>query len=193
MDQKPGMMTRELMEAMVTMVNKPLAFELQNINPEHPMIQGRGISIETARQWGVGFYRSNGKAAPMDDRIVFPLSENGLLIGYVGRATLAGQQPKWLPQEGLQSTFLFGLERCDPAKPLELVKSPWAVLWLWQKGVKAAALMAGEMTENQERSLASFGTIRVAIESDGVETAKAAPIMERLRRTHRVVRSRSLE
>ncbi len=112
--------------------NKPLAFTLKDVNPEHAMIQGRGITVETAREWGAGFFPGKGSMA---GRVVFPLHENGSLVGYAGRATLEGQEPKWLLGKGLRKTFLFGLERCDPAKPLVLVESPWAVLWLHHRRI----------------------------------------------------------
>jgi hypothetical protein len=52
--------------------NKPLAFDLKT-NPEHLVIQDRGISVETAQSYGVGYYRSRQGTASMDDRIIFPL------------------------------------------------------------------------------------------------------------------------
>ena len=105
--------------------NRPLAFTLKDVNPEHPMIQSRGITALTAKKFGVGFFPGKGSMA---GRIVFPLHESGRLVGYAGRATGSGQEPKWLLGKGLKKSFLFGLERCDPAKPLVLVESPWAVL-----------------------------------------------------------------
>src|SRR5580704_11807786 len=36
--------------------NKPLAFALKDVNPSHPMIQERGISVVTAERFGVGFF-----------------------------------------------------------------------------------------------------------------------------------------
>jgi DNA primase len=54
--------------------NKPLAFALKDVNPSHPMIQDRGISIKTAEHFGVGFFPGKGSMA---GRIVFPLHEDG--------------------------------------------------------------------------------------------------------------------
>ena len=44
-------------EAVAQGVNRPLPFKFDP-NPEHPAIQGRGITVETARSYGAGFYRS---------------------------------------------------------------------------------------------------------------------------------------
>ncbi len=173
--------------------NKPLGFALQNVNSEHPIIQARGITTETAREFGVGFYCSKQKTASMDNRIVFPLHENGVLVGYAGRATLENQEPKWLLGKGLVKSFLYGLERCDPAKPLVIVESPWGVLWLYQNGCQAAALLGSEMTDAQEKCLEPFGMITVALDDDAVGNGKAAPILERLRRNHKVRKARIVE
>jgi DNA primase len=171
--------------------NTPLKFTLKDVNPEHPMIQGRGILAETAREFGVGFFPGKGSMA---GRIVVPLHENRNLVGYAGRATLEGQEPKWLLGKGLKKTFLFGLERCDPAKPLVLVESPWAVLWLHQNGAQAAALMGSEMTAEQEKCLAPFGVITVALDNDAAGNEKAAAIIERLRTAgHKVLKARMIE
>jgi hypothetical protein len=96
--------------------NQPLAFTLKDVSPSHPMIQERGISIETAKHFGIGFFPGKGS---MTGRVVFPLHEHGCLVGYAGRTTLpvSDANPKWLFGQGLRKTFLYGLERCDPAKP----------------------------------------------------------------------------
>jgi DNA primase len=166
--------------------NKPLAFALKDVDPAHPMIQDRGVTVETAASWGVGYFPGKGSMA---GRIVFPLHENGNLVGYAGRATLEGQEPKWVLGKGLRKSFCYGLERCDPAKPLILVESPWAVLHFHQNGVQAAALMGSEMTAEQEKSLEPFGTITVALDNDAAGQEKAAPIVERLRKRHKVTKA----
>jgi DNA primase len=174
--------------------NKPLGFELQNVNPDHPIIRERGITVETARAWGVGFFCSKQKTASMDNRIVFPLHENGALVGYAGRATLEGQEPKWLLGKGLKKTFLYGLDRCDSGKPLVLAESPWAVLWFSQQGTQAAALLGSEMTPEQESCLAPFELVIVALDNDTAGEAKSGPIIERLKANgHRVLKARLME
>jgi len=45
--------------------------------------------------------------------------------------------PKWLFGKGLRKTFLFGLERCDPAKSVILCESLWAPLWFHDHGLQA--------------------------------------------------------
>jgi DNA primase len=172
--------------------NKSLAFALKDVSPSHPMIQERGISVETAKRFGVGFFPGKGS---MVGRIVFPLHEDGILVGYAGRTTLSvsDTNPKWLFGKGLRKTFLYGLDRCDPAKPLILCESLWAPLWFHEHGLQAASLMGSEMTEEQERCLDPYPTITVALDNDAAGIEKAARICGRLKRNHRVLKARLIE
>lgn len=172
--------------------NKPLAFALKEVNPSHPMIQERGISALTAGRFSVGFFPGKGSMAA---RIVFPLHEDGSLVGYAGRTTLpvSDANPKWLFGKGLRKTFLYGLERCDPAKPLILCESLWAPLWFHEHGLQAASLMGSEMTEEQERCLDPYPMITVALDNDAAGIEKAARICGRLKRNHRVLKARLIE
>jgi len=187
-----GMMTREVLEALVNPKNNPLAFQLKDVNPCHEMIQSRGISEATAEKFGVGFFPGKGS---MVGRIVFPLSECGSLVGYAGRTILpvSDTNPKWLFGKGLKKTFLYGLERCDTAKPLILCESLWGPLWFYEHDHQAASLMGSEMTEEQERCLDPYPTITVALDNDAAGIEKAVRICERLKRNHRVLKARLIE
>jgi len=169
--------------------NKPLAFTLKDVNPSHPMIQERGISALTAGRFGMGFFPGKGSMA---GRVVFPLHEDGNLVGYAGRTTLpvSDANPKWLFGKGIRKTFLYGLDRCDPAKPVILCESLWAPLWFHEHGLQAASLMGSEMTEEQERCLDPYPTITVALDNDAAGMEKAARIRERLKAKHRVLKAR---
>jgi DNA primase len=169
--------------------NQPLAFTLKDVNPSHAMIQERGISVENAKRFGVGFFSGKGS---MVGRIVFALYENGNLIGYAGRTTLlvSDANPKWLFGKGLKKTFLYGLERCEPAKPVILCESLWGPLWFHEHGLQAASLMGSEMTAEQERCLDPYPVITVALDNDAAGIEKASRIRERLKVKHRVLRAR---
>ena len=172
--------------------NKPLAFTLKDVNPSHPMIQGHGISVLTAEQFGVGFFPGKGSMA---GRIVFPLHEDGSLVGYAGRTTLpvSDINPKWLFGKGLRKSFLYGLERCDPGKPLILCESLWAPLWFHERGLQATSLMGSEMTEEQEQCLDPYPVITVALDNDAAGLEKAIRICRRLKEKHRVLKARLVE
>ena len=190
--QRAEVLSEAAGEVPAGVINKQLAFALKDVNPEHPMIQERGISVETAREFGMGFFPGKGSMA---GRIVFPLYENGNLIGYAGRTTLPISETnmKWLIGKGLKKTFLYGLERCDPAKPLILVESFWGPPFFYEKGSQAAALMGAELTDSQERCLEPFPVIVVALDDDPPGIEKAARIRERLRGKHRVMKARLVE
>jgi DNA primase len=172
--------------------NKPLAFVLKDVTPSHQIIQERGISVLTAQHFGVGFFPGKGSMA---GRIVFPLYEDGNMIGYAGRTTLpvSDTNPKWLFGKGLRKTFLYGLERCDQAKPLILCESLWAPLWFYEHGLQAASIMGSEMTEEQERCLDPYPVITVALDNDAAGMEKAVRICERLKEKHRVWKARLVE
>jgi len=185
----------EAAEANPTIVsghNKPLAFALKDVTASHPTIQERGISIVTAERFGVGFFPGKGSMA---GRVVFPLHEDGNLVGYAGRTTspISDANPKWLFGKGLKKTFLYGLERCEPAKPLILCESLWAPLWFHEHGLQAASLMGSEMTEEQERCLDPYPVITVALDNDAAGMEKAVRICGRLKPKHRVLKARLIE
>jgi DNA primase len=197
-----GMMTREVLDALVSPKNNPLAFQLKDVNPHHEMIQSRGISEATAAKFGVGFFPGKGSMAA---RIVFPLQElirrnpdgtaQVMLVGYAGRTTLETSEdnPKWKLPAGLHKSFVCGLERCDPTKPLILCESFWGPLWFHEHGLQAASLMGSEMTEEQERCLDPYPTITVAFDNDAAGVEKATGISERLKTKHRVLKARLIE
>ena len=187
-ESPPKSIVKPLSTDETAIVNKPLTWQLQGINPEHELIQSRGISIETARRWGVGFYRSKQGTASMDNRIVFPLLEDGNLIGYAGRLVGDGE-PKWKLGKGIRKSFLYGLEKCDPAKPVIVAESFWAPLWFSERGEQCAALMGIDLTEEQERRLEPFKTIVVAMDDDEKGKEASAKIAERLRKHHTVIRA----
>src|SRR5690606_34121518 len=65
-------------------VNQPLDFELQGLDPAHPWLAGRGFTATTATHFGVGFCERGSLAG----RIAIPLRDaEGKLVGYAGRAT----------------------------------------------------------------------------------------------------------
>lgn len=175
--------------------NKPLTWKLQNVNPRHEMIQSRGISEATAGEWGVGYYRSKQGTASMDDRIVFPLYEDGILLGYTGRTVLpvTDENPKWRVGKGVYKTFLYGLERCDAMKPLIITESCWAPLWFAEHGQQAAALMGYDLTNEQELRLKPFEIIILALDNDEHAEQKRRKITERLTACHKIIRARLRE
>jgi hypothetical protein len=168
--------------------NPPLAFTLKNLDPDHDAIRSRGISLETAMEFGVGVHTGKGSMA---NRVCFPIFEDGNLVGYAGRWLREpdAEHPKWMLPKGLNRTYLYGLEKCDPSKPLILCESPWGVLHFFQHGVQAVALIGCSMTDAQEARLAPFHTITVAMDNDEPGRTAARKIAARLKSLGKNVRT----
>jgi hypothetical protein len=63
-------------------VNQPLDFELQGLDPAHSYLLGRGFTKETASHFGIGYCERGSLAG----RIAIPLHDaTGKLVGYAGR------------------------------------------------------------------------------------------------------------
>lgn len=188
MGAAPNSIDKRLSTNETPIVNKPLAFVLP-FNPEHEMIQARGISVETALSYEAGYYEDKRQGtASMHQRIIFPLHEEGQLVGYIGRATVEGQEPKWKMGAKVKS-MLFGLERCDPSQLVVLVESAFGVLWLGQRGIQAASLLGSELTEGQQTALAPFRMVNLALDNDEAGREATEKIAERLKANHAVKRS----
>ena len=65
--------------------NRPLQFTLKDIDSGHPYLASRGISKETATEFGAGYFPGRGSMA---GRVVIPIhNRDGKLIAYAGRST----------------------------------------------------------------------------------------------------------
>lgn len=136
-------------------INPPLAFVLQQLDPAHPYLSDRGFTASTIEHFGLGFC-SKGM---LKDRIAIPLHNlTGNLVGYAGRtvddAAISPEHPKYLfpgrRQKGKQviafrkSTLLYNAHRIEtPAKSLVIVEGFPSVWWLHQHGIKNAVALMG--------------------------------------------------
>ena len=92
--------------------NPPLERELRDLNPDHPYLVTRGLTIPTIKTFGIG-YCTRGL---MRGRIAVPiLDQHGITIAYCGRAVsddLAAKAGKYrLPPGFKKSLVLFNLHR----------------------------------------------------------------------------------
>jgi DNA primase len=135
-------------------VNKPLGFQLQNLDAAHPYLTERGLTPENIAEFGLGFCTKGSMA----ERIVIPIhNADGKLVAYAGRwpGTLPEDQPKYkLPAGFKKSLELFNLHRTiqtDPGQPLVIVEGFFDCIHLWQHGVKrVVALMGSTLSPAQE-------------------------------------------
>jgi len=145
-------------------VNAPLDFELQHLDPKHPYLLNRGFTPETIEHFGLGFC-SKGL---MKDRIAIPLRDAGdNLIGYAGRlvddAKITEDDPKYrfpgsrerkgVTYEFHKSEFLYnGSSIAGPVHELVVVEGFASTWWLWQHGhAEVVALMGSSCSELQAK------------------------------------------
>jgi DNA primase len=161
--------------------NKPLTFTLQGIDPDHPYLSQRGISPETARRFGVGFFRGNGS---MKGRVVIPIhDETGRLVAYAGRA-IDGSEPKYKLPTGFQkSRELYNLHRAKESDRVILVEGFFGCIKLAQAGLPALALMGCTMSKEQEELLVShFDAVWLMLDPDEAGRHALTDLVSRLSR-----------
>jgi DNA primase len=151
-----------------TVVNAPLDFELQNLDPNHPYLLNRGFTPETIEHFGLGFCAKG----LMKDRIVIPLRDDkAALVGYAGRVvddTLitdanpryrfpSGRERQGIFYDFQKSRFLyngFALACQRKLRQIYVVESFTACWWLHQCGISnVVALMGASCSSHQAKLL----------------------------------------
>jgi DNA primase len=139
--------------------NKPLGFQLQNLDAAHPYLKERGLSKEAVTEFGLG-YCAKGS---MSGRIVIPIhNAEGQLIAYAGR--WPGEPTEGTPKYRLPAGFkkaqeLFNIHRAiqqPPDVPLVIVEGFFDCIKLWQHGLKrVVALMGTAASSSRDKSCAA--------------------------------------
>ena len=159
--------------------NKPLKFQLDKLDREHPYLLARGLTPETIIDFGVGYC---GKGM-MAERIAIPIrNPNGEIVAYAGR--FIGEPPEGtpkykLPPGFLKSLELFNIERAlkEPTdQPLIIVEGFFGCMNLHQHGYrKVVALMGSTMSPRQEELIRTQlkGTRQIVVMLDENEAGRA--------------------
>jgi DNA primase len=156
--------------------NRPLSFTLRNIDHQHPYVLSRGLSAETAWQFGVGYYDGNGF---LRGRVVIPIhNEYGELVAYSGRA-IDEAQPKYrLPAGFHKSHALFNLHRAIRSHDhaLILVEGFFDTFKTHQAGYhNVAALMGSQLSDRQAELIGTyFDQVILMLDADKAGKAGAA-------------------
>ena len=137
--------------------NKPLGFELQNLDATHAYLTVRGLTPETIAEFGLGFCAKGS----MDGRVVIPIhNADGKLLAYAGRwpGQPSEDTPKYkLPHGFRKSLELYNIDRAvkEPADtPLVIVEGFFGCMSLHQHGHrKVVALMGSSMSQAQEETI----------------------------------------
>jgi len=140
--------------------NKPLGFQLQNLDQTHPYLTERGLTIETIVDFGLGFCAKGSMAG----RIVIPIhNPEGQVVAYAGRwpGTPPADTPKYkLPPGFRKSLELFNIDQAlkEPDDvPLVIVEGFFDCIKLVQHGVRrVVALMGSGMSQGQESLLCKY-------------------------------------
>jgi len=164
-------------------VNKPLSFTLKDIDSVHPYLRQRGITEQTARHFGIGFFPGRGQ---MSGRVVIPIhNENGELVAYAGRS-IDGSEPKYkLPTGFVKSAVLFNLHRVREAEKgtdvVIVVEGFFDCMKVHQAGfLNVVALMGSSMSDAQENFLQQFTKIILFFDGDDAGRTAAHAIARRL-------------
>jgi len=165
--------------------NAPLKFALKDLQTDHPYIAERGLTAETAAEFGLG----HCKRGTMSGRIVIPIhNAEGALVGYAGRwpGEAPDKRPKYKLPEGFKKmSEVFSLHRAlreADSSPLIVVEGFFDVMKLWQLGWRrAVSLMGSHLSATHERLLAeagkSCGVILLLDEDDAGRAGRAKALL----------------
>jgi DNA primase len=161
--------------------NKPLPFTLKGIDYSHPYLGERGITEETAKHFGIGYFPRNGC---MHGRIVVPIqNEEGILVAYAGRA-LTQAEPKYkFPLLFRKSLVLFNLHRAvKHGRTVIVVEGFFDCLKVHQAGLPCVvALMGCSLSRRQEQLLRGhFDEVVLLLDGDKAGRTAGPTIAARL-------------
>jgi len=151
--------------------NKPLTFTLKNVDPTHAYLQQRGISEETARHFGLGFFPGRGM---MSGRVVIPIhNKKGELVAYAGRA-IDDTEPKYKVPNGFRKSLeLFNLHSVVESDRVVVVEGFFDCIRVHQSGFPCVALMGSSLSSEQEKIFVEHFR-RVLFLFDGDEAGRKA-------------------
>jgi DNA primase len=149
--------------------NKVLGFALKDLDPTHPYLAERGLTVETATDFGLGFFPA--ASGLMVGRIAIPIhNHTGKLVAYGGR--WPGDPPADTPKYRLPPGFkkrleVYNLHRVigqPDEQPFLLVEGFFDCLKLWQLGARrVVALMGSSLSPQQEVLILQSTTSRTRI------------------------------
>ncbi len=169
--------------------NLPLRFQLTGLDHSHPYLEGRGLTLTTARALGIGYY---GGPGIMQGRIVIPIhNKDYQLVAYAGRS-MQGEEPKYRLPPGFhknQELFLFHRARHSGNNEVIVVEGFFDAAKVWQAGHRnVVALMGSSLSERQaERLQQKFRSAVLMLDGDAAGQAATEAITRRLSQAMDVV------
>ena len=161
----------------------PLKFKLTGIDCAHPFLTERGITEETAVEFGVGFYAGPGL---MHGRLVIPIhNADGVLVAYCGRSVDQTQPRYRVPPAFAKSEILFNMHRAGSGKDnsVVVVEGFFDCMKVHQAGVRSVvALMGSALYEAQRRALVErFRHVILLLDGDPTGRKASIVIAQKLR------------
>jgi len=164
--------------------NKPLTFTLKEIDKAHPYLRQRGITEETAKVFGVGYFAGRGS---MSGRVVIPIENGrGELIAYAGRSIDATEPKYKLPVGFKRSAEVFNLHRVlalpESSRGSVIVcEGFFDCMKIHQAGVHAVvSLMGSALSDVQEKTLCQFAHVILFLDGDEAGREAARSVAARL-------------
>lgn len=160
--------------------NKPLTFELTDLETDHPFIKERGLTPEMINTFGLGI----AKRGMMRGRLVFPIhNAEGELVAYCGRLVVgeaSDVNPKYKqPPNFRKELELFNWHRRDKWQTeddryLILVESFLSVVKLHSWSYPVVSPMGRSLSKDQIAMIASKNYDEVILLFDGDDPGRAA-------------------
>lgn len=161
--------------------NKALPFQLNRLDQTHSYLQGRGVTRDAARYFGIGHHRGKGL---MEGRVVIPIhDEHGFLVAYAGRS-IDGTEPKYrFPARFRKSIVLFNLHRAvGCGDSVIVVEGFFDAVNVHQADLPCVvALMGCSLSQRQEALLQEhFREVVLLLDGDNAGRRAGAAIAQRL-------------
>jgi len=154
--------------------NRVLGFRLFGVDASHAYVAGRGISLATARLFGVGYYSGRGF---LSGRVVIPIhNPSGDLIAYAGRS-VDGAPPKYkLPPAFRKSGELFNLHRAahSHCRRVVVVEGFFDCMKVHQAGYPYVVALMGCSVSSQQADLLARHFAEAVLLLDGDEAGQHA-------------------
>ena len=159
-------------------INRPLTFELKNLDTGHPFIKERGLSDAMVAEFGLGV----AIRGIMKDRLVFPIHNvTGELVAYCGRylsKDVPADEAKYKqPPNFRKELECFNWHRVrDGAgtSPLVVVESFFSVVRLHHFGWRVISPMGRSMSAHQIALLKGGGERAIVLLFDGDDPGRLA-------------------
>ena len=165
-----GYMTREQEVRRVSSISEALWLPYQR--KYHPYLERRGVTLETAKQWEVGYDR-------VRRRVVFPVRlQSGKLVGAVGRSLRKYAEPEYPVYlnywEMSKGEYLFGAQLVSEGQTIVVVEGMFDAVRTQQaleavglEGFAVVAIMGSRATDTQVDVIVAMASeVILALDND---------------------------